>query len=75
MLPRILFPLLAASAVAEVHYLFSGFFSGSTIAGIEFDDETHSLSLVKNISSASDDGSKWIALDVGVAQTAYISRI
>ncbi|KAH7191641.1 hypothetical protein BKA60DRAFT_601589 [Fusarium oxysporum] len=63
MLPRILFPLLAASAVAEVHYLFSGFFSGSTIAGIEFDDEAHSLSLVKNISSASDDGSKWIALD------------
>ncbi|KAL5589352.1 hypothetical protein FOVSG1_011219 [Fusarium oxysporum f. sp. vasinfectum] len=59
----ILFPLLAASAVAEVHYLFSGFFSGSTIAGIEFDDEAHSLSLVKNISSASDDGSKWIALD------------
>ncbi|KAG5743316.1 hypothetical protein H9Q70_013970 [Fusarium xylarioides] len=58
-----LFPLLAVSAVAEVHYLFSGFFSGSIIAGIEFDDEAHSLSLVKNISSASDDGSKWIALD------------
>ncbi|KAG7406451.1 Carboxy-cis,cis-muconate cyclase [Fusarium oxysporum f. sp. rapae] len=63
MLPRFLFPLLAASAVAEVHYLFSGFFAGSTIAGIEFDDEALSLTLVKNISSASDDGSKWIALD------------
>ncbi|QGI70556.1 hypothetical protein CEK26_002891 [Fusarium fujikuroi] len=63
MLPRNLFPLLAVSAVAEVHHLFSGFFSGSRIAGIEFDDEALSLSLVKNISSASDDGSKWIALD------------
>ncbi|KAF5587005.1 carboxy-cis cis-muconate cyclase [Fusarium subglutinans] len=63
MLPRTLFPLLAASTVAEVHYLFSGFFSGSTIAGIEFDDEALSLNLVKNISAVSDDGSKWIALD------------
>lgn len=67
MLPRNLFPLLAISALAEVHYLFSGFFSGSRIAGIEFDDEALSLRLVKNISSASDDGSKWIALDVSIA--------
>ncbi|KAF4967940.1 hypothetical protein FSARC_4593 [Fusarium sarcochroum] len=63
MLPRNLFPLLAVSALADVHHLFSGFFSGSTIAGIEFDDEALSLTLVKNISSTSDDGSKWIALD------------
>ncbi|KAK7415950.1 hypothetical protein QQX98_005523 [Neonectria punicea] len=63
MLLRNLFPLVIASALAEVHHLFSGFFSGSTIAGIEFDDAALSLTLVKNISSSSDDGSKWISLD------------
>lgn len=74
MLPRNLFPLLAVSAVAEVHYLYSGFFSGSTIAGIEFDDEALSLSLVKNITSASDDGSKSIALDVSITQILYLCQ-
>ncbi|KAF4503398.1 Carboxy-cis,cis-muconate cyclase [Fusarium agapanthi] len=58
-----MFPLLSVSAVAEVHRLFSDFFSGSKIAGIEFDGEALSLNLVENISAASDDGSKWIALD------------
>ncbi|KAI8665301.1 hypothetical protein NCS56_00965800 [Fusarium sp. Ph1] len=62
-LTRVLIPLGTVSVVfAETHHLFSGFFSGSTIAGIEFDDLSSSLTLVKNISSEAS-GSKWITLD------------
>jgi hypothetical protein len=63
-LTKVLIPLGTVSVVfAETHHLFSGFFSGSTIAGIEFDDLSSSLTLVKNISSEAS-GSKWITLDV-----------
>ncbi|TQN67779.1 Carboxy-muconate cyclase [Colletotrichum shisoi] len=53
----------AAPALANTHYFFSGFFSGSTIVGVEFDDQTHSLTLKKNIATDASAGSKWIALD------------
>ncbi|KAF6787631.1 hypothetical protein CSOJ01_15176 [Colletotrichum sojae] len=52
-----------APAVANTHYFFSGFFSGSTIVGVEFDDEKSSLTLVNNITTDATSGSKWIALD------------
>ncbi|KAJ4352405.1 uncharacterized protein N0V89_007753 [Didymosphaeria variabile] len=57
--------LLAAvpSVLGDKHYFFSGFFAGSTIAGIEFDDSANSLTLVNNITAQSSDGSKWIAID------------
>ncbi|WQF80559.1 Putative WD40/YVTN repeat-like-containing domain superfamily, lactonase, 7-bladed beta propeller [Colletotrichum destructivum] len=60
-----LFSLAAAStpALADTHYFFSGFFSGSTIVGVEFDDQTHSLTLKNNITTDASAGSKWIALD------------
>lgn len=54
----------AAPALADTHYFFSGFFSGSTIVGVEFDDQTHSLTLKNNITTDASAGSKWIALDV-----------
>ncbi|KAF5506101.1 Carboxy-cis,cis-muconate cyclase [Colletotrichum siamense] len=57
---------LAAAAVptlADTHYFYSGFFSGSTIVGVEFDDETSSLTLVNNITTDASSGSKWIHLD------------
>ncbi|WYZ45032.1 hypothetical protein EsH8_VIII_000348 [Colletotrichum jinshuiense] len=53
----------ASPALATTHYFFSGFFSGSTIVGVEFDDETHSLTLKNNITTDASSGSKWIALD------------
>ncbi|TDZ99676.1 Carboxy-cis,cis-muconate cyclase [Colletotrichum sidae] len=53
----------AVPAVADSHYLFSGFFSGNTIVGVEFDDATSSLTLVNNITTNASSGSKWIALD------------
>ncbi|KAJ3546714.1 hypothetical protein NM208_g1866 [Fusarium decemcellulare] len=76
MLPRLLIPFGAVSVLAETHHFFSGFFAGSTIAGIEFDVETSSLTLTKNISATVDTGSKWISLDAGkrnlyVATTGY----
>ncbi|RSL55216.1 hypothetical protein CEP54_009483 [Fusarium duplospermum] len=71
-LTRVLIPLGTISvAFAETHHLFSGFFSGSTIAGIEFDDNSSSLSLVKNISSEAS-GSKWITLD-GRKKNLYVA--
>ncbi|KAF2117231.1 Lactonase, 7-bladed beta-propeller-domain-containing protein [Lophiotrema nucula] len=65
------------TALCDKHYMFSGFFSGSTIAGLEFDDNSLSLSVVNNISTQADSGSKWIALDARnqnlyVATTGYI---
>ncbi|KAL1597874.1 hypothetical protein SLS60_008361 [Paraconiothyrium brasiliense] len=71
--------LLAAvpSVLGDKHYFFSGFFAGSTIAGIEFDDSANSLTLVNNISAQSTGGSKWISIDerkenVYVATTGQI---
>lgn len=54
----------AAPALADSHYFFSGFFSGSTIVGVEFDDQTQSLTLKNNISTDASSGSKWIHIDV-----------
>ena len=56
----------AAPVFAESHYLFSGFFSGSTIVGLVFDDATSSLSFVNNITTLASSGSKWITLDVSL---------
>jgi carboxy-cis,cis-muconate cyclase len=60
-----LLPLAAsvAPAFADTHYLFSGFFSGTTVVGLEFDDATSALTVVNNITTTAT-GSKWIALGV-----------
>ncbi|KAI3553892.1 hypothetical protein CABS02_05930 [Colletotrichum abscissum] len=57
------FAAAAAPALADSHYFFSGFFSGSTIVGVEFDDQTESLTLKNNISTGASSGSKWIHID------------
>ncbi|KAI0014100.1 3-carboxy-cis,cis-mucoante lactonizing enzyme [Xylariaceae sp. FL0662B] len=57
---------LAACAVpvlGDTHYFFSGFFAGTSIIGVQFDDSTSSLTLVNNITTDVTDGSKWIAID------------
>lgn len=70
---------LAASTVpvlAEKHYFYSGFFAGSTIVGVEFDDVASSLNIVNNITIESTTGSKWISLDVWLLCTfLLISRM
>ncbi|KAF2646077.1 3-carboxy-cis,cis-mucoante lactonizing enzyme [Massarina eburnea CBS 473.64] len=53
---------LAAPALADSHYFFTGFFSGSTIVGVEFDDAASTLTWKQNISTNAT-GSKWIELD------------
>ncbi|KAF2177129.1 3-carboxy-cis,cis-mucoante lactonizing enzyme [Zopfia rhizophila CBS 207.26] len=60
-----IFPLaiFAASVLGDTHYFFSGFFAGTTIVGIQFDDATSTLSLVQNIIMQASEGSKWIAID------------
>ncbi|KAK9419183.1 putative Lactonase, 7-bladed beta-propeller-domain-containing protein [Seiridium unicorne] len=59
----LLFAASAAPALADTHYFFSGFFSGSTIVGVEFDDTASTLTLVNNITTSASSGSKWIAID------------
>lgn len=63
----------AVPALADTHYFYSGFFSGSTIVGVEFDDETSSLTLVNNITTDASSGSKWIHLDVSWCSICWCS--
>ncbi|KAH8898446.1 3-carboxy-cis,cis-mucoante lactonizing enzyme [Thozetella sp. PMI_491] len=62
---------LAATALAETHYLFSGFFSGSTIVGLEFDPDAGTLTVAQNITTDAASGSKWIELDEA-AKNLYV---
>lgn len=59
----ILAAVCAGIATADTHYLFSGFFDGTSIVAIEFDDVKSSLNLVNNI-TINADSSKWISIDV-----------
>lgn len=54
---------VAAPVLADSHYFFSGFFSGTTVVAVEFDDSADTLTLVNNITTSAS-GSKWIAIDV-----------
>ncbi|KAF2126689.1 3-carboxy-cis,cis-mucoante lactonizing enzyme [Dothidotthia symphoricarpi CBS 119687] len=62
----------ATLAFGESHYFFSGFFAGSTIVGVTFDDATSTLSLVNNITTQATSGSKWIAIDAR-KQNIYVA--
>lgn len=50
--------------LADTHYFYSGFFSGTNVVGVEFDDAAETLAIVHNITTSATSGSKWIALDV-----------
>jgi carboxy-cis,cis-muconate cyclase len=63
---------LAVPALADTHYFFSGFFSGSTVVGAEFDDVASTLTLVNNISTSASSGSKWIAIDVSASKSLQL---
>ncbi|KAE8420814.1 hypothetical protein BDV36DRAFT_306303 [Aspergillus pseudocaelatus] len=66
MYPSLLLALLAISTkpvLGNKHQLYSGFFSGSQLYGIQFDDETSTLIVINNITTNSSNGSKWIAID------------
>lgn len=56
----------AVPALADTHYFYIGFFSGSAILGVEFDDVASSLTVVNNISTEAVSGQRWLAFDVGV---------
>lgn len=57
---------LAGLVLGDTHYFYSGFFSGSSIVGVEFDDSVSTLTLTQNITikATATGGSKWIAIDV-----------
>lgn len=66
----------ASPILADTHSLFAGFFSGSVIVGLEYDDVAQSLTLVDNITATATSGQKWISLDsrkenLYVATTGY----
>lgn len=50
--------------LGDTHSFFSGFFSGSTIVAVQFDDTSNSLTIVNNITTPVVSGSKWINIDV-----------
>lgn len=49
--------------IADIHYLYTGYFQQGVISGIEFDDETSTLTLLDNYTVTSG-SSRWIAADV-----------
>ncbi|KAE9968846.1 hypothetical protein EG328_007198 [Venturia inaequalis] len=55
--------VFATPALTATYSFFAGSFSGSTIYGLEFDNTTSSLTLVKNITINTTSGSKWIHMD------------
>lgn len=55
--------VIAAPVLADVHYLYTGYFDYASISGIEFDDAANTLTLVNNYSVTSG-SSRWIAADV-----------
>lgn len=60
-----LFTAIFSSLVAANTYnMYAGFFSGSTLVRLEFDDATSTLTLAENITAPYTSGQKWIALDV-----------
>lgn len=56
---------LTGLAAAETHSMYAGFFGGTNLVRLEFDDATDTLSLAENISAPYTTGQKWIALNVG----------
>ncbi|TLD28112.1 Carboxy-cis/cis-muconate cyclase [Venturia nashicola] len=55
--------VFATPALTATHSFFAGSFGGSIIHGLEFDDTSFSLTLVKNITINTTSGSKWIHMD------------
>lgn len=62
--PTVTLAAFAACALADSHTLFAGFFSGTNLVRLEFDDSTNALTLVENITAPNTSGQKWIAIDV-----------
>lgn len=65
--PTVTLAAFAARALADSHTLYAGFFSGTSLVRLEFDDSTNALTLVENITAPNTSGQKWIALDVCLA--------
>ncbi len=61
----LLFAAGVTPAFADTHYFFSGFFAGTAVVGVEFDEVASTLTLANNITTSASGGSKWIAIDVG----------
>lgn len=55
--------MVGQKVLADTHYFYAGYFSEAIISGIEFDDETNTLTLVDNF-TVSSGTSRWIAADV-----------
>lgn len=66
--------MAAAPVLADVHYLYAGYFDEAYISGIEFDDAANTLNLVNNYSVTSG-SSRWIAADVSRKSTAFNSHL
>lgn len=54
----------AGLVAAETHNLYAGFFFGTNLVRLEFDDAASTLTIAENITTPYTSGQKWIALDV-----------
>lgn len=62
--PTLVTAIFSGLVAAETYNMYAGFFSGSTLVRLEFDDATSTLTLAENITAPYTSGQKWIALDV-----------
>lgn len=70
--PAILaFAAFVAPALADTHFMYAGFFAGSNIVGLEYDDVTEALTLVNTTATSATSGQKWISLDVRTKQLHF----
>lgn len=56
--------LLSPSVLGHLHNFYTGFYSGNSLYGIQFDDVSSELNVVYN-GSLDMQSSQWIATDVG----------
>lgn len=64
--------LLSSSALGQVHHLYSGVFTGSSLYGVEFNEESSKLRVIYN-GTLDISSSKWIAADVSLVLEQHIS--
>lgn len=70
---KIVLAALTTPAWGEVHRFLVGYFAGTDVNALDFDDSTNSLTVYSNITLDGTSGQKWIALDVSFVLSFSLS--
>lgn len=68
-----LFCALFPVSFASVHHLLAASFDGNFIAGLEFDSDAGTLTVISNTTTAAAHG--WFALDVSIKVARQLMRV